>query len=269
MSLLKQINDDMNNVQNNVLGDLFKIRLKIEEAVKEASQNIDIKNHPFVLELEKKNKLLRKKVHKLERQLLDVLMKGKSEVGVIHDTPVIIKQEKTPSLQASPTKVLNELIEKQNITITAPEVIIQEEVVVPVEEEEEVEVEEEAVPVEEEVEEEEVEEVEVEVEEEEEVEVEEEEVEVEEEEEVEVEVEVEEEEEVEVEVEVEEEVEVAVPVEEEEEEEEESVYEVTIKGKVYYVMNEVDSIIYDADENGDISLEVGIYKAGKPTFYKK
>jgi hypothetical protein len=34
-------------------------------------------------------------------------------------------------------------------------------------------------------------------------------------------------------------------------------------------MNEVDSIIYDADENGDISIEAGIYKAGKPTFYKK
>ena len=58
-----------------------------------------------------------------------------------------------------------------------------------------------------------------------------------------------------------------VEVEEEEvEEEEEGVYEVTIKGKQYYVMNEVDSIIYLADENGDVSIEAGIYKNGKPTF---
>ena len=34
-------------------------------------------------------------------------------------------------------------------------------------------------------------------------------------------------------------------------------------------MNFVDSIIYDVDENGDISIEVGVYKNGKPTFNKK
>ena len=53
-----------------------------------------------------------------------------------------------------------------------------------------------------------------------------------------------------------------------EEEEEESVYEVVIKGKTYYVTNEVDSVIYDADENGDISIEVGVYKAGVPIMKK-
>ena len=31
-------------------------------------------------------------------------------------------------------------------------------------------------------------------------------------------------------------------------------------------MNEKDSIIYDIDENGDISIEVGAYKNGKPVF---
>ena len=54
---------------------------------------------------------------------------------------------------------------------------------------------------------------------------------------------------------------------EEEEEEEDAVYEITLKGKTYYVINEMDSIIYDVDENGDISIEAGIYKKGKPTFY--
>ena len=39
--------------------------------------------------------------------------------------------------------------------------------------------------------------------------------------------------------------------------------------KIYYVFNEVDSIIYDTDENGDVSVEVGEYKNGKPTFFKK
>ena len=57
-------------------------------------------------------------------------------------------------------------------------------------------------------------------------------------------------------------------VTEDAEEEEADVYEVTIKGKSYYVSNEVDSLIYAADENGDISIEAGVYKNGKPTFYK-
>ena len=56
--------------------------------------------------------------------------------------------------------------------------------------------------------------------------------------------------------------------EEEEDAEEADVYEVTIKGKTYYVSNEVDSVIYAADENGDISIEAGIYKNGKPVFNK-
>ena len=45
--------------------------------------------------------------------------------------------------------------------------------------------------------------------------------------------------------------------------------EVVIKGKTYYVMNETDSVIYDVDENGDISVEAGVYKNGKPSFNKK
>ena len=56
---------------------------------------------------------------------------------------------------------------------------------------------------------------------------------------------------------------------EEEQEEDEEVYEITIKSKIYYVMNEVDSIIYEADSNGDISVEAGKYKNGKPVFNKR
>ena len=128
--------------------------------------------------------------------------------------------------------------------------------------EEEEEEEEEVVEIEEEEEAEEV----VEIEEEAEVEEEEEVVEIEEEEEEEVEVE-EEEEEVEEEVEVEEEEEEVV--EQKEEEEEEGVYEIKIKGTTYYVTNEINSIIYAVDKDGDISIEAGIYKNGKPVFYKK
>jgi hypothetical protein len=32
-------------------------------------------------------------------------------------------------------------------------------------------------------------------------------------------------------------------------------------------MNEIDSIIYEADEEGEITIDAGIYKNGKPTFY--
>jgi hypothetical protein len=49
--------------------------------------------------------------------------------------------------------------------------------------------------------------------------------------------------------------------------EDEEVYEVTINGKSYYTTNETSGAIYGLDENGDVSLEVGVYKAGKPTFF--
>jgi hypothetical protein len=68
------------------------------------------------------------------------------------------------------------------------------------------------------------------------------------------------------EVEEEEEEEDVVVVEEEGDDE---VYEITINSKPYYVTNEINSIIYEADLSGDISIEAGIYKNGKPTFYKK
>jgi len=68
----------------------------------------------------------------------------------------------------------------------------------------------------------------------------------------------------------EEEAEEVVEVEEAEaegEEEDAEVYDIEINGKTYYVQNEKDSPIYEADENGDISMEVGVYKKGVPTFF--
>ena len=82
----------------------------------------------------------------------------------------------------------------------------------------------------------------------------------------------EEEEEVEIEVEEseeEEEVDVEEEVEVEVEEEEEEVYEVTIKNKSYYATNETDGPIYAIIEDEDIGDQVGEFKKGKPTFYKK
>ena len=43
-------------------------------------------------------------------------------------------------------------------------------------------------------------------------------------------------------------------------------YEIQINGKTYYVTNETDSIIYEADEEGEITIEAGAYKNGKPVF---
>ena len=54
--------------------------------------------------------------------------------------------------------------------------------------------------------------------------------------------------------------------EEAEEEEGDGVYEVEINGKSYYVANEIDSIIYEADDEGEITIEAGVYKNGKPVF---
>jgi len=174
-----------------------------------------------------------------------------------------VEEEEVEEVEVVEEEEEVEVVEEEEVEEGEVEVVEEEEVEEEVEVVEEEEVEEEV----EVVEEEEVEE-EVEVVEEEEVE---EEVEVVEEEEVEEEVEVVEEEEVEEEVEVveEEEVEEEVEVIEEEEEPEDEVYEVTIKGKPYYVTNEIDSVIYDTDENGDVSLEVGKYNKGKPVFYKK
>jgi chemotaxis protein histidine kinase CheA len=139
------------------------------------------------------------------------------------------------------------------------EEVVEEEVV-----EEEV-VEEEVVE-EEVVEEEVVEEEVVEEEEEEEQEEEEEEEEQEEEEQEEEEEEQEEEEEEQEEEEEEQEEEEEEQEEEEEEQEEEDVYEIEINGKAYYVQNEVDSIIYAADDDGDITIEAGCFKNGKAVF---
>ena len=64
----------------------------------------------------------------------------------------------------------------------------------------------------------------------------------------------------------EEEEEVEVEGEEATEEGEEDVYEIEINGTTYYVSNEQNSVIYAADENGDITIEAGVYKNGKPVF---
>jgi hypothetical protein len=85
-------------------------------------------------------------------------------------------------------------------------------------------------------------------------------------------------------VEEEEEEEEVVEEEEEEEEEEEvvttndmevakeaedeEVYEIEINGKPYYVTNQTNSIIYEEDENGDITKEVGAFINGKAVFTK-
>jgi hypothetical protein len=267
-SFVDDILAELSHLQTSIPEEIYKIKQQVSQATL-CFTSEEIKKHPFVKSLLKKNKNLEKENRKLEKKLLALLLKGdkKREVIVVDDDDepvyvppvkkVVIKEEpqvKKVVIKEESQKTLETFIEKQNITIVIPPVVAveeeeEEEVAADGVEEEEVEVEEEEVEVEEE---------DVEVEEEE-VEVEEEEVEVEEEE-----VEVEEEE---VEVEVEE-VEVEVEEEEVEEEDEESVYEITIKGKTYYVTNEVDSIIYVADDNGDISEEVGVFKNGKPVFKK-
>ena len=52
------------------------------------------------------------------------------------------------------------------------------------------------------------------------------------------------------------------------EEEDEEVYEIIIKGKTYYTSNEQSGAIYGVDANGDVSMEVGVFKDGKAVFNK-
>ena len=184
------------------------------------------------------------------------------------NSETIEKDTVSDNINCNETKIINNIVEETSNVVEVEESEEEEVEVEESEEEEEVEVE-----VEESEEEEEVEVEESEEEEEVEVEVEESE------EEVEVEVEVEEsEEEEEVEVEVEEseeEEEVEVEVEESEEEveveesEEDEVYEVTIKNKSYYTTNETDGPIYAILDDEDIGDQIGEFKEGKPTFYRK
>jgi hypothetical protein len=50
---------------------------------------------------------------------------------------------------------------------------------------------------------------------------------------------------------------------------EDEVFEIQISGKAYYTTNEINGAIYAVDENEDVGDEVGKFKEGKPTFYKK
>ena len=274
---------ELSHLQTTIPEEIYKIKQQVSQATL-CFTSEEIKRHPYVKSLLKKNKKLEKENRKLEKKLLDILLNGEKKRQVvidddddasssldIHVKKVVIKEEPVTKKSSidNAQKVFDNFIEKQNIKIIIPQIVeeaadavevaadaVEEEVAADAVEEVaadavEEEVAADAVEEVEEVEEEEVEEVEEEVEE------------------VAADA-VEEEEEEEVE-EVEEEEVAADAVEEEvvdavEEEEEESVYEITIKGKTYYVTNEVDSIIYVADENGDISEEVGVFKNGKPTF---
>jgi hypothetical protein len=47
------------------------------------------------------------------------------------------------------------------------------------------------------------------------------------------------------------------------------VYEITIKKKAYYTSNETDGPIYAITDDEDIGDQIGEFKNGKATFYKK
>ena len=223
---------------------------------------------PLVKDLLKENKSLKKKVRKMEklfiRHQLSLLEEDSS------NEPIFIKEEPA-GFNKKKENIVYEIIEDDAVVevevasdaVEEEEVEVVSEAVDEIEEEVEVvEEEEEAADAVEEVEEADdaVEEVEVAADAVEEVEV------------ADDDVEEEEEEEADDAVEEVEEEEAADAVEEAAdavEEEEGEVYEVELNGKTYYVTNEIDSIIYDLDENGDISVEVGVYKKGKPVFNKK
>ncbi len=215
---------------------------------------------PIVKKLMKENKKLAKKNKEL-RMLVQIVTRN---IGLLEQSRApqvpITKQPKEVIIiddtQAeAASKLRGKLTPEQPVEVEEIHVKVEKENGdSPVEEVDEEEVEEEEVEEEEvEVEEVEVEEVEVE-----EVEVEEEEVE---EEEV-------EEEEVEVEEEEDGDSSVVEGDNENSPEEDDEVFEIEIKGKTYYTDNQENGIIYDMDDEGEISLEVGKLTNGKPSFYK-
>ena len=250
----------LNELRSSVLNQVQHIKKEVPQFDLYKTHFDALLELPFVKQLIKDNKKLKRDNCTLEKQLLSVLLEKKKPQKKRQP----LYANKREPLYANKREPIDEVefvdppIKQENIVYEILEDDLSAADMNEVEEQE--------------VDEQEVEEQEVEEQEFEEQEVEEQEVEEQEVEEQEVEVEVDEEQEQEeVEEEEEEEEEVEEEEEEEVEEEEESgeVYEVKIKSKTYYVMNETDSIIYDVDENGDISLEVGIYKNGKPTFHKK
>ncbi len=274
----KMSSTDLNKT-NQILMELPLFRNLMDEK-QELEEHVRMLKHN-IMYFESTNRKLLKKVEKLKKEIKTMKKNKKTKVEE-DDNVVFIKEDKIDVTVVQPA--IKMVIEEDDdhpalITCTTIQFPTQVEVDEEIDDElsvgqelgereskEEVEVvEEEVEVVEEEVEvvEEEVDDEEEEVDDEEE-EVEEEEVEV-----VEEEVEVEVvEEEVEVEV-VEEEVEVVEEEVEEVEvegEEEEDVYEIEIKGKTYYVSNEKNSVIYAADENGEITIEAGKYVNGKPVF---
>ena len=230
---------------------------------------------PIVKSLKKENKKLRKENTKLLNLLFQLTHTHCPLPSTLDENLIVIKEESVENNVPLPED--NDDVSDDNCVVEIPNPIVQnivyelceeeEEVVVDKQEEEESEEE-----TEEAVEEEEEEAVEEAVEET--VEEEEEAVEETEEEEEEEAVDEEEVEETEEEVEeTEEAVEETEEGEEEEEEEEEEageeeeVSEVVINGRTYYTTNEKNGIIYDVDENGDISLEVGHYVNGVAKFH--
>jgi len=53
------------------------------------------------------------------------------------------------------------------------------------------------------------------------------------------------------------------------EDDDEEVMEIIIRGKTYYTTDDQNGVIYDLDEDGEISVEVGYFKNGKHHFNKK
>jgi hypothetical protein len=111
MSLLKQLTSQITALQSKIPEELFQIKVQLKSAL----ENSEISS------LRKENNRLQKQIRKLEKQLIAVLLReNKKEVIDLsaNDELVPIKEERqTPNTQHK------NFIQKQNITITAPEMI--------------------------------------------------------------------------------------------------------------------------------------------------
>ena len=223
-----------------------------------AIQYLESKNAKLEKKLNKKNKIIN--LTEEDDGNISIVIEESEETIGLHDEIFVVEETKKKALDELIVKYPDYEKHKEEKIVVVEEINLDEgfeEEEAEAEEEEAEEVEAEEEEEEAEAEEEEAEEVEAEEEEAEEEEAEEEEAEEE---------EAEGEEAEEEEAEGEEAEEEEAEEEEAEEEEGDGVYEVEINGKSYYVANEIDSIIYEADDEGEITIEAGVYKNGKPVF---
>jgi ubiquitin len=117
---------ELSHLQTMIPEEIYKIKQQVSEASL-CFTSEEIKKHPFVKSLMKRNKRLQQDKRRLEQKLLELLLKEDKKRPVVIDdddeceTPNVITVVKEEQYQET-EKALGHLIQKQNITIVIPQI---------------------------------------------------------------------------------------------------------------------------------------------------